>query len=87
MRRDLRWWQSFLPRWNGIKILRSLTSRPSSHIWTDASGNWGIGGFRLRAFGDEPHEVFSQRYTTKYRNRNADIQVKEMDAVLFALRL
>ena len=40
----------------------------------------------LRALDDEPLESFSLRYTTRYRNRTPDIQVKEMREVLEALR-
>jgi hypothetical protein len=45
MAKDIAWWHYFLPRWNGIKILRSSNSRPTSYIWTDASSSWGIGGY------------------------------------------
>ena len=43
-RADLRWWDLFLSRWNGISLLRSHTERPpDAHFFTDASGNWGCG--------------------------------------------
>lgn len=46
MRADLAWWHTFLPRWNGIRIIKHSHVHNTSHIWTDASGKWGIGGHR-----------------------------------------
>ena len=45
MRLDLLWWRYFLPRWNGVQILRSLNTREEIRLWTDASGTWGMGGY------------------------------------------
>ena len=45
MRADLLWWQTFLDQWDGLKLLRHLDSRPTWHIWTDASGRHGMGGY------------------------------------------
>ena len=45
MRLDLLWWQYFLPRWNGVQILRSLNIREEIRLWTDALGTWGMGGY------------------------------------------
>jgi hypothetical protein len=42
---DLRWWKRFLPSWNGIAIIRP--SRATLLLWTDASGNEGLGGYFL----------------------------------------
>lgn len=47
IRADLHWWASFLPKWNGIQVLRHLNTRPAIRLWTDASGLYGIGGFFL----------------------------------------
>ena len=46
MRRDLMWWNKFLPSWNRVRILSG--QRPEYHIWTDASGRWGMGGYILQ---------------------------------------
>ena len=54
-------------------------------MWTDASGIGGIGGFWLASLSDPPLDAFSERFNTKQRSR--DIQVKEMRAVLFGMRL
>ena len=38
-RSDMRWWNAFLPRWNGVGLLydTSWSSRESLQLWTDAS--------------------------------------------------
>ena len=41
-RADLTWWTTFIPSWNGIRLI--TPSRPVIHIYTDASGAKGIGG-------------------------------------------
>ena len=86
MRLNLQWWQTFLSQWNDVKILRAISSRLSSHIWTNASDNWSIGDFWLRESQNEPLEGFSLRYSTRYRIRTLDIQIKEMRTMLEALR-
>jgi hypothetical protein len=45
MKADLRWWQRFLPSWNGIAIIRP--ARATLLAWTDASGHDGLGGYFL----------------------------------------
>ena len=41
---DLTWWSLFLDQWNGVSLLQSHLSRPpDTHVFTDASGNWGCG--------------------------------------------
>jgi len=87
MARDLAWWHHFLPRWNGIKVLRSVASRSTSYIWTDASGSWGIGGYWIPSENSPPVDVFSERYSTRVRRRALHINVHEMRAVRHALRL
>ena len=42
---DLLWWEKFLPRWNGVTLLRS--HRQCYSLWTDASGFRGTGGYFL----------------------------------------
>ena len=54
-------------------------------MWTDASGNFGMGGYYL--FSDEllnPDQVYSQRFPSRLRPKH--INVKETRAVLFAFR-
>ena len=42
-RSDLQWWATFLETWNGISM---LTDQPAAvHCWTDASGQFGCGGW------------------------------------------
>ena len=82
MRLDLMWWNQFLPTWNGVKVLRM--HRQHYHIWTDASGLRGIGGYILKNIHDPPQKVFSHRFATRLREKH--INVKEMFTVLFAVR-
>ena len=83
---DLSWWSRFLADWNGIRLLKQQTMRPIYHIWTDASGNIGLGGYIL----DDPpmltavKEAFSILLSSRWRGK--DIQFKEMMAILIALR-
>ena len=87
-RKDLKWWQDLLPHHNGILIIQP--SRRWWRLWTDAAGTKGIGGFILP--GEGPHlpnhqevtEFFSARVL--FSQRNEHINVKEMIAVLVALR-
>ena len=89
MREDLLWWHEYLPQWNGVKIIRSTAFRSTSHLWIDASGNWGTESYWLASPTDPPHEVFSRRFSTRQRqhNKHRDIQLKEMEAVLHGMRL
>ena len=48
MKADLQWWQTFLDNWDGLKLLDHLDSRLTFHIWTDASGRLGMGGYILQ---------------------------------------
>jgi hypothetical protein len=52
MKADLRWWQRFLPCWNGIAIIHP--ARETLLLWTDASGNEGLGGYYLPAGASNP---------------------------------
>ena len=53
---ELQWWSTFLPRWSGIHLI-SITPREHIHLYTDASGRKGIGGwFSSNAFSARiPH--------------------------------
>ncbi len=45
-RSDLEWWALFLPKWNGVSLMSSVTRQPPSVTFTsDASGGWGCGAF------------------------------------------
>ena len=86
MRADLLWWQHFLPQWNGITMLQP--HRHSLWLWTDASGNYGMGGYILKD-GESLHsmpveQAYSEQFTTRLRQKH--INVKEMTAILHALR-
>ena len=85
MKADLLWWQAFLDDWDGLKLLRQLDSRPTFHIWTDASGRLGRGGYILQHLSEPVQEAFSIRIATRHRRK--DIQFKEMKAVCHAIQL
>ena len=68
--------------WNGIHIISP--SRPLLRLWTDASGDFGIGAYILQG-GQTTHtlpaeQVVSERYTTRLRAKH--INEKEMTAIL-----
>lgn len=43
---DLEWWVTFLPQWNGVRLLSNLCCQPHSReITSDASGSWGCGAY------------------------------------------
>lgn len=87
MKADLHWWQQYLRGWNGVYLLRLNANRHHHHIWTDASGKLGIGGYRLNSptcmQAINMDDVFSLRIPTRLRLK--DIQFKEMWAVRHAL--
>ena len=87
MKADLRWWKDFLREWNGLRLLRLVASRPIYHVWTDASGKLGLGGYILEdlQLTHTVQDVFSVHVAMKHRRK--DIQFKEMRAVLHAIRL
>lgn len=87
IRADLLWWEAFLKDWNGLKLIRHVTSRPTWHIWTDASGTFGMGGYILEHpdLLQSVQEAFSIPMATRHRQK--DIQFKEMKAVHHAIRL
>ena len=90
MKADLQWWKTFLDDWDGLSLLRHLDTRSTFHIWTDASGRLGIGGYILQNLSEPVQEAFSIRLATRHRRK--DIQFKEMKAVhqvilLWLLRL
>lgn len=82
MRLDLLWWHKFLPIWNGIRLLRPHRDR--FYIWTDASGRFGLGGYIASTATGQPIDCFSHRFPSRMRHKH--INVKEMLAVLFAMR-
>ena len=43
-RSDLRWWQVFATRWNGVSLLPSV-QQPAICLVSDASGSWGCGAW------------------------------------------
>ena len=43
VRADLLWWEYFLQQWNGRMFFRRRD--PSFHVFTDASGSYGCGGY------------------------------------------
>ena len=71
---DLRWWLTLLQEWNGIRLINPC--RPSHHIYTDASGLKGIGGW----FG---HQAFSTNLPRRHKDKH--INWKEAYAILYAL--
>jgi len=62
-RKDLRWWSTFLPGWNGITILRPPTQ--TFNVWTSASAE-GVGGHFLRKGQREAdHSDWSQLFSAQ----------------------
>ena len=82
---DLQWWHLFLPKWNGIRMLDH--PRETFRLWTDASG-YGIGAYILvedhTSFTMPAEHALSERFTSRLRPTH--INVKEMTAILHALR-
>eukprot|EP00731_Ephydatia_muelleri_P007891 Em0004g229a len=65
-RADLRWWNSFLPSWNGISmfIAPEWKDADSFQLYTDASGSFGFGAYLDGAWfrGDwQPHQQLLKR--------------------------
>lgn len=89
MKADLLWWDTFLKHWNGVALIRHISTRATWHIWTDASGKFGMGGYILDHPDQLPsiqlEDVFSIRTPTRHRSK--DIQFKEMKAVNHAMIL
>jgi hypothetical protein len=88
MKADLRWWKQFLPSWNGIAIIRP--TREDHFLWTDASGNDGLGGYHLPTSTAPLGELtwssaFSKPHPRHHRHKH--INYKEMLAILTAFRL
>ena len=73
-KRDLQWWSTFLPCWSGIQMI-SAAPRKHIHLYTDASGVKGIGGW----FSSN---AFSARVPRSHRGRHIDW--KEAYAIVFA---
>jgi hypothetical protein len=71
---DLHWWTTFLRNWSGKRLIRQ--NRHIIHVYTDASGTKGIGGW----WG---HHAFSSRMPRRHRGKH--INWKEAYAILFAL--
>ena len=60
-RSDLQWWITFLEKWNGISIISALCRRPVDMVLTtDASGNWGCGGYFNRQWFQLPWNGYWQ---------------------------
>ena len=87
MRADLRWWELFLESWDGLQLLRLVSSRRTMYLWTDASGKFGMGGYLLEHPDQLPSvtEVFSTTVATRHRRMH--INFKKMKAVLHAITL
>src|SRR5436305_6983909 len=71
---DLRWWSTFLHNWSGVRLIRR--ARTDIHVYTDASGTKGIGGWWSS-------HAFSTRIPRRHRSKH--INWKEAYAILFAL--
>ena len=72
MKADLQWWLTFLDNWDGLKLLRNMDDRPTWYVWTDASGNHGMGGYILNETSHlpSPQDVFSIRVPIRYRHKD-----------------
>jgi hypothetical protein len=87
IRADLTWWHRFLLHWNGIRLLRLVEERPTHFLWTDASTNFGLGGYILdhRAQPVSIDHVFAARVPSRGQAKD-DIQFREMLAIKFAFK-
>lgn len=83
---DLKWWDKFLPQWNGVRMLRQIETRRQIDLWTNASSLFGIGGYYLN--NGESISKIAQAFSIQLhiRHRKRHITVKEMMAVLQALQ-
>jgi len=72
-KRDLQWWSLLLPSWSRVQLINP--ARPQVHLYTDASGTKGIGGW-WSSF------AFSARVPRRYRHKLIDW--REAYAILFA---
>jgi hypothetical protein len=88
VKRDLKWWQEFLPQWNCIRLLLQ-PSRLQAYLGTDASGTKGIGGYFLldRALLPQRAQVRVFSRMVPQRHKKKHINYKELFAVLQALQL
>ena len=48
---DLAWWSEALALRNGVRFFQEDVTRPQIHLFTDASSNYGYGGFFYRCQG------------------------------------
>jgi len=88
LKKDLSWWQMFLPQWNRIQ----LPHHPPWQIlrlWTDASAQKAMAGYFLRP-GENRSGIhtLAQLFSTTVPqwHKSKHINIKEMYAVLHALR-
>ena len=75
--RDLEWWRLIIPWWNGLS-LEPPCERRQIHIWTDASGSLGAGGWS----GERGFAISFPR-----RHMKKDIMWKEAWAILHAIEV
>ena len=71
-RADIRWWDSFLPSWNGVAMFLDpeWTAANSLQLYTDASGSLGFGAYFNGAWfrGDWQHS--NAFHSVPYSGRN-----------------
>ena len=77
-RADLLWWDHFLQHWNGAMFFRQ-SPVPTEHVFTDASGSIGAGGFW------KPRYCFQLQWPNSWSD--VDIVVKELVPVVIAAAL
>ena len=76
---DIHWWYQFATAWNGKSMLTEVKrNNPDAVITTDASGNWGCGGYCERNW-----------FQVQWPQNTADlhITVKELIPIVLALGL
>ncbi len=71
---ELCWWLTLLSKWTGVRLIRN--NQQVTHLYTDASGTKGIGGWCPGG------HAFSTRVPRRHRTKH--INWKEAYAVLFA---
>lgn len=77
MTADLEWWDTFLPQWNRVKILKQIECHRQINLWTDASSFFGIGGYYLEDSESIllTTQAFSVRLHTKHRKRHIIVSI------------
>jgi len=82
-RSDIEWWYQFVEDWNGVSILGAIVQAPAyATLTTDASGNWGCGGYVHTKF-----DAVWFQLPWSGRLPKAHISVKELVPIVIAVAI